>query len=286
MKLIHTQHSSIHINESKKNQKIVRFFSRFVDHFCVVSDKLREDHSEIGIDAEKIHVVPNGVEFEESSPTSRSTKIEMRSELISSLEDPKLRECLEEQVALVWVVYLARVHPVKGQIEATEIWKHLDESSRNQMAFIFIGPEGYPGECDRLKKAISGLPNRSRVSYLSGTRLPSDWLRVADCCLSSSQLEGMPLSPIEALGLGVPCLLSDIPGHRMLLDYSFQYTLGDAKEAAQQLMKIFKNLTNDTDFYQKQFQKNSPLREQYSAKKMVENYSSLYDSQTGEEVEL
>lgn len=48
----------------------------------------------------------------------------------------------------------------------------------------------------------------------------SDYLKDADCFISSSLSEGLPNTVLEAMSFGIPCLLSDIPSHREIKDES------------------------------------------------------------------
>src|SRR5690606_1070683 len=50
----------------------------------------------------------------------------------------------------------------------------------------------------------------------------SEILAGADYFVSASRHEGIPVSVLEAGAMGLPCLLSDIPGHRVLQEKSEQ----------------------------------------------------------------
>lgn len=52
-----------------------------------------------------------------------------------------------------------------------------------------------------------------------------EYLRAADCFISASLHEGMPNAPLEALALGTPVLLSDIPAHKEIIE-SITYKTG------------------------------------------------------------
>ena len=48
----------------------------------------------------------------------------------------------------------------------------------------------------------------------------NDYLRAADQFVSASHAEGMPNAVLEALAASLPVILSDIPPHREILEYS------------------------------------------------------------------
>ncbi|CAM5672990.1 D-inositol-3-phosphate glycosyltransferase [Streptomyces avidinii] len=61
-----------------------------------------------------------------------------------------------------------------------------------------------------------GLP--AGVTWLGATTSPERYYALADVYVSTSLAEGMPNSGLEAMASGLPLLLSDIPGHRELVD--------------------------------------------------------------------
>ncbi|WP_341920052.1 glycosyltransferase family 4 protein [Hydrocarboniphaga effusa] len=66
-----------------------------------------------------------------------------------------------------------------------------------------------------------------------------------DLLLSCSHWEGLPIAVLEAMGSGLPAVLSRVPGHRELLRQGFDtqdsdmgFDIGDAKQAAQRLARL------------------------------------------------
>ena len=69
----------------------------------------------------------------------------------------------------------------------------------------------------RCRKLANGATN----IFLPGSvKSITDYLEVADICVSASRAEGMPNTVLEALSSGLPVLLSDIQSHREILALS------------------------------------------------------------------
>lgn len=68
-------------------------------------------------------------------------------------------------------------------------------------------------EKSHLQNIITDLNLADTVKLLGSRSDVSKLLAISDCFLSTSSHEGLPLSVLEALFSGVPCLLSDIPEH-------------------------------------------------------------------------
>lgn len=104
-------------------------------------------------------------------------------------------------------VYVARMVPVKNHRFLLEIAQRTAENVK----FLFIGDEDVDIS-RRIKKErledrinITGLVPRSRVFEL---------LINSDVYISTSTLEGLPVSVLEGMCVGLPAILSDIPQHR------------------------------------------------------------------------
>ena len=143
----------------------------------------------------------------------------------------------------------------------------IKQSDKDFICFI-LGEGNKTDEC----KAIVEGDNRFRFEGFKNN--VQDYLNIADLYISASQSEGLPMSVLEALNMGVPCLLSSIPPHKEI--QSNMNVKGvdcfNLKNGA--LLEIFDKQ------YSLQFD-NSTIAEKanslYSANAMATQYELLYD---------
>lgn len=65
-----------------------------------------------------------------------------------------------------------------------------------------------------LEACKTSAASTGRISIHGPLEDPIPYLQAADCFVSLSSSEGMPLAVLEALSCGIPALLSDIPSHQ------------------------------------------------------------------------
>lgn len=70
------------------------------------------------------------------------------------------------------------------------------------------------GAGDKMEECKQLAANDNRFRFEGYRPNVSDYLSIADLYLSASKSEGLPLSVLEAINMGVPCLLSDIRPHK------------------------------------------------------------------------
>jgi glycosyltransferase involved in cell wall biosynthesis len=106
-------------------------------------------------------------------------------------------------------IYVARLIPLKNHKFLVDVLKKCDEKVR----FTFVGAEDKEQEIR--KKAIE-LDVAERITFTGLIPRNEVFLKLqeADYYISSSTLEGLPVSVLEAMYCGLPCVLSDIPQHR------------------------------------------------------------------------
>ena len=106
-------------------------------------------------------------------------------------------------------IYVARLLPIKNQMLLTRVLPKIDGNVR----FIFVGAED-PSYDVKKRAKEEGVEDRIVFTGL----IPRDevyrMLYNSDVYISSSTLEGLPISVLEAMYCGLPCILSDIPQHR------------------------------------------------------------------------
>lgn len=269
VRLVHTQHSFVHLKREKRYRLYERFFTMFVDVLTVVSSDTKKQYEEIGIPENKVQVIPNGAVFPAAPIIDRNVKIKLRNELADDV--------LKKHLSSFWILYMARLHPVKGHPHALKLWNLLTPEIQNKSVLIFVGPEAVSGELNKLKLEISNSNNSDRLHYFGSTKHPQKWLAVCDVFLSCSEFEGMPLGPLEALGSGLPVFLSNIPGHKILEHATPQYPLSDPAQGAKKLSKMIR-LQESFSFsdYQDLWDKSLWIRESFSLQGMCDKYSLAY----------
>ena len=106
----------------------------------------------------------------------------------------------------VRVVYLARIHPVKGHHLLLDTWKKLP--ARETLSLHLYGNERDGG---MIRKRIEAEEFSNPVIYEGVTSSPEHVLQNAQIGVFPSYREGLPLALLEMMACGLPVVASDIP---------------------------------------------------------------------------
>jgi glycosyltransferase involved in cell wall biosynthesis/O-antigen/teichoic acid export membrane protein len=272
VKLVHTQHSFVHLNRSWKYRYYERFFTLFANSIAVVSEDTEQSYKLLGVPTNKLHVIPNGVDFPAAPDLDRRIRILSRQELLAKLP-ARSRVRLNDY----WILYLARIHGRKGQDHAIALWNNLAPEIRQNCSLLLVGPETETGEWARIENLIKNAKDSERIVLAGPTLAPQEWLKAADVYLSCSEFEGMPLSPIEAIGSGIPALLSKIPGHEFLEPFAQSFELEKPLIGAELLTEMIGRISKDDNLYRRElWDRTEALRAGYTLATMSGHYEKLY----------
>ena len=273
IKIIHSQHSFIHLDTTPKYRHYEKFFSRFPSKISVVSQHLIDYYEELNISTKEITIIQNGIEFLSSRALTHDKRIIKRESLKRFLPE----ECSQENfLKKKWILYLSRIHEAKGHEHALKLWSLTSSSFRDEWRLLFVGPETSPGLQNKLLEKSRTLGTNSSVFFTGPTVYAHKWYESSDIFLSCSEYEGMPIAPLEAVGNGIPSVLSEIPGHSIFKDHCFFLSLTsiDDQSALQFEHYCRKNYQDQTHFWDA----SRILREKYGVKTMTEQYQALYNS--------
>ena len=179
----------------------------------------------------------------------------------------------------VWILYLARIFPQKGQDRAIAVWNELYAPLRKEAVLVFVGPEGSREYARELKARAGRALDPERIFFAGPALAPHEWLAACDLFLSCSEYEGMPLGPLEAAGSGIPALLSDIAGHETFEGFCEYIPLQRPRESAQRLARVLDELRAGPEAMRARLRREArPLREWFSVEVMVRRYAALYEA--------
>ncbi|MFC4355174.1 glycosyltransferase family 4 protein [Chryseomicrobium palamuruense] len=163
-----------------------------IDHFFAVSERFKQMLVTLGIPAEKISVIYNGIDF--TTPDSPNiTRTELG---------------VEEESFVITMV--ARLHPIKNYPDAFELIRKLREKGHS-VELLAVGDGPLKEDLHQQVKAYEGI-------HFLGFRTDVDAvLRQSDCLLLASTSESFPLVLLEAAKAKIPVLTTDVGGVRELI---------------------------------------------------------------------
>ena len=174
---------------------------------CLHEEDARICREQLKLPAERVAILPNGIDLEKFSPVASGDQLRaLRSDLglpvdrqlitmVGRLWEQKDPGCLVEAYCQLWQ---------KGD-PGTDLILVGDGDLRQQLQ-------------QRVKTA--GL--QAHVHFLGWRTDTPDLLRASDIFVLPSRWEGMPLAILEAMGTGLPVVVSDIPGNRHLVAHEQQ----------------------------------------------------------------
>lgn len=271
IRLVHTQHSFVHLERSRWYPLYERFFTLFANELVVVSEEMRGRYREIGVSETRISVVANGIVVRDPFvhlPSSERKKLVLEDYSDSSLSVPP--------EGSLWILHLARLFPKKGQRQILQIWNSLPRDQQEGSHLFLVGPFANDQEKSVIDEAIrqSSLPDH--IHLLPGTKFPDRWLAACDLFVSASEFEGNPLTPAEALALGSEVALSDIPGHEVYRQFVTMFPLHDLKNASDILSEKIRALQNGKNESAEFLVARSEYLASLSIEAMSDKYVNLY----------
>lgn len=154
-----------------------------------------KDFFDYGVDARKIHIIPNGID-----PDDFSEEI-----LPDDLADFRNQHGLGNQPI---ILFMGRLNLIKGPDILLEAFIQISKAFPKHH-LVFVGPDN--GLCQSLKKAAGTAHLDARVhflGYLSGREKVCAY-RMADLLVIPSRLEAMSIVVLEAGICGTPVLATD-----------------------------------------------------------------------------
>lgn len=258
-KIIHTTHGMEHIKTVPKTRLYEIFLAFSSDAIVGVSPAICEYYAKrTTASKNKIFNIDNG------TPVAKKLESKTNSEVKSGLFK---KYGIDE--SLPTFVYVARVVPLKDQLLLIEVF-----SKQKDKQLILVGPSGNE---DYWGKVYSN--KHENIFILGAQENISEILSCCDVYISASHHEGIPISVLEASAAGLPCILTNIPGHKTLTKFTDKevaifFEVGNIES----LNIAIKQIENKT--LQKNIKENlhKVVYAHYSSQRMFKDYNNIYES--------
>lgn len=209
-KFVHTFHG-IHTQKGLKG-KILKALDRLIlrsaSKYILVSSDERTLFNEMRLDSSRTTIVPNGVSI------------------------PSVNAMTPLQEKAITLGTLTRNDPAKGNDLLVKNFITA-QNELSQKIELSIAGEGFP-------------ESQAKSIHFLGPQSSKKFLGEIDVYVSNSRKEGMPLAVLEAMARGIPCLLSDVPGHQYFIEngVAIGFELDNPQAFTLSLTKTLQNRTH------------------------------------------
>ncbi len=166
---------------------------------------------------------------------------------------------------------VGRITPIKDTL--TYIRAARDILRKYPAKFYIVGrveDEEYYDECREL---IDTYEIQSQV-FFTGFQESSEWYPRFDVFVLPSLSEGLPLTLLEAMSSGVPCVATDVGGTSEILDDAFLVEKWNPGILATKIT----SLLNDPDLRKEiSVEVRKAVEDQFTKEKMIEQYRRIYE---------
>ena len=149
--------------------------------------------------------------------------------------------------------------------------------SHPEWELCLIGHDSGDGCQALVEELIANSPARNRVHLLGSRDDLGTFMQSCGIYVHSSDVEGLPLAPQEAMYYGCPIIASDIPSHQELLeppDCGLLFAKGDADNLACRLDTLMRDAALRETLCRNS--RNAVIARGMTKSAMIANYSSLY----------
>lgn len=151
----------------------------------------------------------------------RGPRVEVVENGVSMEVDPIQVAAMRDELGLKrdhrLVVHVGNIRPHKGHAHLVQTARWLrDQGARVEI--VSIGGEKYPGDLERVRDLARQADVAGTIRFLGRRPEARAFLALADAVVNPSDVEGLPVSLLEAMSLGRPVVATAVGGVSLLID--------------------------------------------------------------------
>jgi glycosyltransferase involved in cell wall biosynthesis len=200
----------------------LRWLRRWAKRIMILNDGMIAEALHAGLGPEQLYWMPNPVNIDEFRPILESDRIRLRERF---------------QLTGPTVTYVGRLAPEK-ELESLIRGFAQTAALLPTATLVLVGD----GACrSELEAQARQLAIDSQVRFVGRKSEVYEWLQASDVFVLVSSIEGFSCALAEAMGCGLPSVVSDIPGNRQLIEsevHGLTVAVRDEKAIATSLLRL------------------------------------------------
>jgi glycosyltransferase involved in cell wall biosynthesis len=205
----------------------VRAISRWCERTMILNDAMVEEALQAGFDRSRLLWMPNPVDTDRYCPCNPEEKLQLRVRLGLPAGVP----------VAVFVGRLAPEKELPSLLSGFAIAAARHESARLVIVGDGVLRQQLEGQAETLgiasRVTFAGMQNPDEIRY---------WLQASDVFTLVSHREGLPVSLIEAMSVGLPSVVTNLPANAQLVsdgEHGFHVGVQDPEAIAAAFLRLF-----------------------------------------------
>lgn len=236
--------------------------ARYTSAITTNSNGVRDFYAARGIPANLFTVIPNGIEPYDGPMLSRA----------------EVAQRLQIDPARQWILAVGRLWPQKQYRDLIWAGEMINTLREDDSTLVIVGDGPQRGELQRFRDSIS---NERKIKFVGERNDVAELMPSFDAFWLASAYEGQSNSLMEAMRAGLPCVVSDIPGNRDLIEQDVTGVLVRLNDAADFVRQTQHFWTHKTwsDSVVRAAQKR--IADEFTVAQMVKRHVNLYQRLLG-----
>ena len=240
----------------------LRWLRKWASRLMLLNDGMRQEAIQEGFPVDQLYWMPNPVDTDRFSPCTAEHRLTLRAQFGVPPE------------RLV-IVYCGRLAPEKALPSLLEAFARVLVRVPEAM-LVLVGDGPLRDSLAEQARRLSIPPERICFAGRVKPTEVSSWLQISDVFTLVSLNEGFPCALVEAMSVGLPSVVTDIPANRQLItsgQHGFLTPVEDVEAIGSALIQLLENA--DLRFSLGVTARRSVV-ENYSTAKIADRYEALF----------
>jgi glycosyltransferase involved in cell wall biosynthesis len=240
----------------------LRWLRKWAYRVMILNDGMREEAMAAGFAPNHLHWMPNPIDTAHFAPIEETKRKELRSKL-------------GIPPAAAVTIYCGRLAAGKGLSELIDAFAMVARQVPEALLLI-VGDGPIRAELAMQATQLQLKDDKVRFAGQVDPTEVCNWLNVADVFALVSFSEGFPCALAEAMSTGLPCVVSDIPANRQLIDDGKQGFLTPAGDPGATSVAIARLLKDGSLRLRMREAARQRIVDNYTSDKVSDRYETLF----------